>query len=92
MTKRVVLVSILLLLVGLSGCIGESESGSSTQSAIQVVTLEIINDCENAEVHIQSTTLANGRQCKPSLASTFQFIMQFTHPMSQTLHLVMIWI
>ena len=60
MTKRVFLVSILLLLVGLSGCIGESESGSSTQSASQVVTLEIINDCENAEVHIQSTTLANG--------------------------------
>ena len=60
MTKRVVLVSVLLLLVGLSGCIGESESGTSTQSAIQVVTLEIINDCENAEVHIQSTTLANG--------------------------------
>ena len=60
MTKRVVLVSVLLLLVGLSGCIGESESCTSTQSAIQVVTLEIINDCENAEVHIQSTTLANG--------------------------------
>jgi len=60
MTKRVFLVSVLLLLVGLSGCIGESESGSSTQSASQVVTLEIINDCENAEVHIQSTTLANG--------------------------------
>ena len=60
MTKRVLLVSVLLLLVGLSGCIGESESGTSTQSAIQVVTLEIINDCENAEVHIQSTTLANG--------------------------------
>ena len=60
MTKRVFLVSVLLLLVGLSGCIGQSESGSSTQSANQVVTLEIINDCENAEVHIQSTTLANG--------------------------------
>ena len=60
MTKRVVLVSVLLLLVGLSGCIGESESGSSTQSTNQAVTLEIINDCENAEVHIQSTTLANG--------------------------------
>ena len=60
MTKRVVLVSVLLLLVGLSGCIGESESGTSTQSAIQVVTLEIINDCENAEVNILSTTLANG--------------------------------
>ena len=60
MTKRVLFVSILLLLVGLSGCIGESESGSSTQSATQVVTLEIINDCENAEVHIQSTTLVNG--------------------------------
>ena len=60
MTKRVVLVSVLLLLVGLSGCIGESESGTSTQSAIQVVTLEIINDCENAEVNVLSTTLANG--------------------------------
>ena len=60
MTKRVVLVSVLLLLVGLSGCIGESESGTSTQSAIQVVRLEIINDCENAEVNILSTTLANG--------------------------------
>ena len=60
MTKRVFLVSVLLLLVGLSGCIGQSESGSSTQSANQVVTLEIINDCENAEVHIQSTTLVNG--------------------------------
>ncbi|MGB1522991.1 MAG: hypothetical protein ACPG9D_07760, partial [Candidatus Poseidoniaceae archaeon] len=60
MTKRVLFVSILLLLVGLSGCIGESESGSSTQSASQVVTLEIINDCENAEVNILSTTLANG--------------------------------
>ena len=60
MTKRVFLVSILLLLVGLSGCLGESESGSSTQSVTQVVALEIINDCENAEVHIQSTTLANG--------------------------------
>ena len=50
----------LLLLVGLSGCIGESESNGSTQSPAQVVTLEIINDCENAEVHVQSTTLANG--------------------------------
>ena len=60
MTKRVLLVSILLLIVGLSGCIGESESSGSTQSPTQVVTLEIINDCENAEVHVQSTTLANG--------------------------------
>ena len=60
MSKRVFLVSILLLLVGLSGCIGESESSGSTQSTAQVVTLEIINDCENAEVHVQSTTLANG--------------------------------
>ena len=60
MTKRVFLVSILLLLVGLSGCIGESESSGSTQSPGQVVSLEIINDCENAEVHVQSTALANG--------------------------------
>ena len=60
MSKRVLLVSMLLLLVGLSGCIGESESNGSTQSPAQVVTLEIINDCENAEVHVQSTTLANG--------------------------------
>ena len=59
MSKRVLLVSMLLLLVGLSGCIGESESNGSTQSPAQVVTLEIINDCENAEVHVQ-TTLANG--------------------------------
>ena len=60
MSKRVFLVTILLLLVGLSGCIAESESSGSTQSTAQVVTLEIINDCENAEVHVQSTTLANG--------------------------------
>tara|TARA_B100001121_G_scaffold294642_1_gene298347 strand:+ start:95 stop:949 length:855 start_codon:yes stop_codon:yes gene_type:complete len=60
MSKRVFLVSILLLLVGLSGCIGESESSGSTQSPTQVVALEIINDCENAEVHVQSTTLVNG--------------------------------
>ncbi|MBF14985.1 MAG: hypothetical protein CMA97_05675, partial [Euryarchaeota archaeon] len=60
MTKRVFLVSILLILVGLSGCLEESESTGSTQSSPQIITLEIINDCENAEVHIQSTTLANG--------------------------------
>ncbi|MDP6865598.1 MAG: hypothetical protein QGG62_01535, partial [Candidatus Poseidoniaceae archaeon] len=59
MTKRVFLVSILLILVGLSGCLEESESTGSTQSSPQIITLEIINDCVNAEVNVLSTVLAN---------------------------------
>jgi hypothetical protein len=60
MTKRVLLVSLLLLLVGLTGCIGESESTSASQMNSVMINLEIINDCQNAEVNIQTTTLANG--------------------------------
>jgi len=60
MTKRVLLVSLLLLLVGLTGCIGESESTSASQMNSVIINLEIINDCQNAEVNIQTTTLANG--------------------------------
>ena len=60
MSKRVLFVSVLLLLVGLTGCIGESESTSSSQINSAMINLEIINDCQNADVNIQSTTLANG--------------------------------
>ncbi|MED5290711.1 MAG: hypothetical protein VX778_00645, partial [Candidatus Thermoplasmatota archaeon] len=60
MSKRVLFVSILLIFVGLSGCLGESTSSGSSQSNIQLINLEVINDCEHAEVNIQSTTLANG--------------------------------
>ena len=60
MSKRVLFVSILLIFVGLSGCLGESTSSGSSQSTIQPINLEVINDCEHAEVNLQSTTLANG--------------------------------
>ena len=60
MNKKALLMSIILLLVGLTGCLGESESIEINEANSQLISLEIINDCENTEINVQSTTLSNG--------------------------------
>ena len=60
MSKKALFLSGLILMVGLSGCLGESENSGAAQTNSQLIALEIINDCENTEVNIQSTDLANG--------------------------------
>ena len=60
MTKKALFLSGLILMVGLSGCLGESENSGAAQTNSRLIALEIINDCENTEVNIQSTDLANG--------------------------------
>ena len=68
MTKKTLLVSILLLLVGFSGCLGESETTEVLQANQTIIELDIINDCENTALHMQSTSLANGTVMETILA------------------------
>jgi hypothetical protein len=60
MNKKVFFMSITVLLVGFSGCLGESESIEINEADSQLVSLEIINDCENTQINVQSTELSNG--------------------------------
>ena len=60
MDKKPVVMTLLLLLVGLTGCVGESESNGLHQTSANTIKLEIINDCQSVEIEILTATLSNG--------------------------------
>ena len=61
MTKKSIFVISVLLSVSLAGCLDDSSSDSSSSVVdSEVILLDVVNDCTNLEVSLQSTILSNG--------------------------------
>ena len=60
MRKNTILVIILLLSMGLAGCLDDSSSESSESSSADSILFDVVNDCENLELNTQTTNLSNG--------------------------------
>ena len=58
MTKKSIFVISVLLTVSLAGCLDESSSDSSSSVVdSEVILLDVVNDCTNLEVYLQSLSL-----------------------------------
>ena len=61
MRKNTILVILLLLSMGLAGCLDDSSSDSSSNEVdSEVIMMDVVNDCANLEIYVQNTVLPNG--------------------------------
>jgi hypothetical protein len=61
MIKKSVFVITMLLSVSLAGCLDDSSSDSSASTVdSEVILLDVVNDCTNLEIYLQSMLLSNG--------------------------------
>lgn len=61
MTKKALLVILLMISISLAGCLDNSTSETSTTSENnEVILIDVVNDCRSLELYVQSTQLGNG--------------------------------
>ena len=61
MTKKALFVISVLLSVSLAGCLDDSSSDStSSEVEHEVILMDVVNDCANLEIYVQTTTLSSG--------------------------------
>ena len=75
MTKKALLVILLMISISLAGCLDDSTSETSTTSENnEVILIDVVNDCRSLELYVQSTQLANG-----SIVETIIGVNDFYH-------------